>query len=103
MVGGIRNVVQAARAQVLKDASTVDSHSSLAPLPIFSLQEEPETSPNDITDPEEEYLSPEERVEKRNKKRKLKMENHSKTSNQVGYLRMFCFTENDILKPTLLE
>lgn len=86
MVDGLNNVVQAARSQAVKEASTTDSQSSLVPLPIFSLKEEPEKSSYDVADPEEEFLSPEERIEKRMKEKELKAEKFKKTSNQVTFL-----------------
>ena len=84
MAIGLDNVVQSARNVAVKNSPTTNSHSSLVSLPVFSLVEEPERSEYDVLDEEEEYLSPEERVERRKEKEKEKAEAHYKTTNQVS-------------------
>ena len=103
MIGGINNVVNAARYQAVKDAPEVNSHSSLVSLPVFGLVEEPESSPYDLVDGEEEYLSPEERVEKRKREKTLKLENHHKKTNQVSDVSSEIFAYNLVeVKTTML-
>ena len=78
MAIGLENVVQSARSVALKSSTSTDPS-----LPTFSLEEEPERSEYDILDEEEEYLSPEERIERRKEKQNIKAEAHYKVTNQV--------------------
>ena len=84
MAIGLDNVVQSARSVAVKDAIVTDSHSSIIPLPIFSLVEEPERNEYDVVDEDELYMSPEERLERRKAQKNEKAEAHHKVTNQVG-------------------
>ena len=84
MVSGVNNVVQSARSQALKGAAVTDSHSSLVPLPVFSMTDEPERSSYIALDEEEEFLSPEERLERREAIKLANAEDHYKRANQVS-------------------
>ena len=84
MVAGLENVVQSARSQVIRDADAVDSHSSLVSLPIFSLKPQPERSSRVVLDEEEEFLSPEERLERRKVLADQKSSSHEKNRMQVS-------------------
>ena len=86
MAIGLDNVVQSARSVAVKSSTSTNPHSSLVELPVFSLVEEPERSKHDIVDEDEEFLSPEERVERRKEKAAQKAEDHYKVTNQVPSL-----------------
>ena len=85
MAIGLDNVVQSARSVALKSSTVASSRSSSSiSMPMFSLAEEPITDRYDVLDDEEQYLSPQQRLERRKEKQTMKAEAHYKVTNQVG-------------------
>jgi len=83
VVVGLENVVKAARQQVLDNAEAVDPGQSLVSLPSFSLKPQAQVSSRAITDDYEQFLSPEDRVKRRNELQKQKEQKHKKNQEQV--------------------
>ncbi|XP_076818399.1 uncharacterized protein LOC143464499 isoform X1 [Clavelina lepadiformis] len=103
MVAGLENVVKSARSQVIRDADAVDSHSSLVSLPIFSLKPQPEHSSRVVLDEEEEFLSPEERLERRNVLADQKSSSHEKNRMQAMKVGVTALSSMNMVADALLK
>lgn len=94
MVIGINNAMKASRDELVAQTSTSDPTKSLVELPMFGFRPTVH-SPKAILEEEENYLSPEERLEKRRSLTKQKAKLFKSKREQVliiVYLKKYCLT-----------